>query len=59
VYKKRFDGVLLQLVFKPSPWSKAVSPKRGLYAKNQSIKYVREVGFHNSKHKTRYEAMLG
>jgi len=56
--QETFRRGLLQLGFKPSAWSKGASPKCGLYAKNQISKYVREVGFHNPKHKRRYDAIL-
>lgn len=56
--QETFRRGLLQLGFKPSVWSKGASPKCGLYAKSQIIKYVREVGFHNPKHKRRYDAIL-
>jgi len=56
--QETFRRGLLQLGFKPSTWSKGVSPKCGLYAKNQTIKYAKEMGFHNPKHKRRYNAIL-
>jgi len=56
--QRTFRRGLLQLGFKPSVWSKGTSPKCGFYAKSQIIKYVREVGFHNPKHKRRYDAIL-
>ena len=56
--QETFRRGLLQLGFKPSVWSKEASPKCDLYAKNQIIQYVREVGFHNPKHKRRYDAIL-
>lgn len=56
--QKTFRHGLLQLGFKPSAWSKGASPKCGLYAKKQTIKYSKEVGFHNPKHKRRYDTIL-
>mgnify|MGYP001137408734 CR=1 FL=1 len=56
--QETFRQGLQQLGFKPSTWSKGASPKCGLYAKNQIIKYVKEVGFHNPKHRRRYDAIL-
>jgi hypothetical protein len=49
---------LLQLGFTPSKWSKTDSPKCGLYAINQVLKFAREIGFRNPKHGRRFEDIL-
>lgn len=49
---------LLQLGFTPSEWPKTDSPKCGLYARSQVLKFSREIGFHNPKHGRRFEDIL-
>lgn len=56
--QKTFRQGLLQLGFRPSKWSRTESPKCGLYARNQVVKFSREIGFHNPKHKRRFENIL-
>jgi len=53
--QRTFRQGLLQLGFKPSKWSKTDSPKCGLYAKGQVVKFSKEIGFHNPKHRRRFE----
>ncbi len=57
--QRTFRLGLLQLGFKPSKWFGSDSPKCGLYAESQVLKFSREIGFHNPKHKRRFEGILG
>lgn len=57
--QRTFRQGLLQLGFKPSKWSGRDSPKCGLYAKSQVMKFSREIGFHNPKHGRRFKDILG
>jgi len=56
--QRTFRRGLLQLGFKPSKWSRTDSPKCGLYAKSQVVKFSGEIGFHNPKHRRRFEGIL-
>jgi len=57
--QRTFRRGLLQLGFKPSKWSGSGSPKCGLYAQNQVLKFSSEIGFRNPKHRRRFEDTLG
>lgn len=53
--RRDFRNGLIKLGFKPSNWSNGSnSPNCGLYAKDQVIKYYKEVGFSNPKHKKKF-----
>jgi len=56
--QETFRRGLLQLGFMPSKWSKSVSPKCGLYAREQVMAFRRRIGFHNPKHERRFEKIL-
>jgi len=56
--QRTFRRGLLQLGFKPSKWSRTNSPKCGLYAKSQVVKFSREIGFHNPKYGRRFQDIL-
>ena len=49
---------LLQLGFQPSEWYGTKSPKCGLYSKNQVERFAKEIGFHNLKHRQRFESII-